>query len=118
MAPKISFALRHRISQIPFFLGAYMNSLEILIASLIEQQYRFYQLTKLLVARNILKPGQLDQMFDAKEHRQFSHDMLQYLVSIGLKIDENSLSSLLTATPFSLEREAMEDVDRESEKNS
>ena len=95
-----------------------MTSLEILIATIIEQQYRFHLIAKALVAKGVLKPGELDSMFNEKERFHFSHDLLEHLVSIGLKIDESSLSALTTATPSALELAAREATDRASKSKS
>jgi hypothetical protein len=76
------------------------KSVRILLGSLAEQQYLFHLLTALLVEKKILEPGELDRRFDEKDKFHFSHDLLEQLVSIGLKID-GSLPSASPPEPLS-----------------
>jgi len=63
------------------------ESLKVLLGSFAEQQFMFNLLLKILEQRNILKPGEFKESYTEKQKYQFSHDLLEELVSRGLKID-------------------------------
>jgi hypothetical protein len=75
------------------------HSLRILLGSLAEQQYMFHLLTRTLVEKGVLQSGELNNKYSEKERFQFSHDLLDELVSRGLKIDGNSPSALPPESP-------------------
>jgi hypothetical protein len=94
------------------------RSVRLLIGSLAEQQYMFHLLTRLLVEKKVLKEGEITARYEEKERFQFSHDLLEHLVSIGLKIDENSPSSSLQESPAVSQSEGKEASDPESRTKS
>jgi hypothetical protein len=94
------------------------KSLRILLGAFAEQQYLFHLLTTLLVEKKILSPGELDKRFDERDKFHFSHDLLEHLVSIGLRIDENSPSSSSSESPASGESAATEAAGPGSETKS
>jgi len=68
-------------------------SLRLLLGAIAEQQYRFLLLVKLLVEKKIITSVELDAKFNEAEKFQFSHDLLEHLVSTGLRIGGNSPSA-------------------------
>src|SRR5271165_2977759 len=92
------------------------TSLCLLLGSIAEQQYRFQLLVRLMVEKKIVTSEELDSRFSEDEKFQFSHDLLEYLVSNGLQMSENLLSALAKA-PLSVgPRAATEATDPESGK--
>jgi hypothetical protein len=90
----------------------------LLLASIAEQQYRFDLLVKLLTEKKLLSAGELDSRFSEKTKLQFSHELLEHLVSTGLKISGSSPSSLPLEPPSAVEVEAKEAPAPKSETNS
>ncbi len=94
------------------------TSLCLLLGAIAEQQYRFQLLVRLLVEKKLITSKELDSKFREDEKFEFSHDLLDYLVSNGLRISESLLSSLPKA-PLSVgPRAATEVTDPGSEKKS
>jgi len=76
------------------------ESLMVLLGAFAEQQYMFSLLIRILEEKKILTPGEFKQRYTEKDRYQFSHDLLEELVSRGLKID-GDLSSALRPKPAS-----------------
>ena len=70
------------------------KSLFLFLGAIAEQQYRFRLLVKLLDEKKIISSDELESKFSDDEKFQFSHDLLNYLVSSGVQIPENLLSAL------------------------
>ena len=94
------------------------HSMRIMLGSLADQQYEFSLLIKILEEKNILQKGEFRKQYSEKARYQFSHDLLEELVSRGLQIDENPPSALPPESPSSSQAEVKEATDPESEKKS
>jgi len=94
------------------------ESLRVLLGSFAEQQFMFSLLVRMLEEKKILKLGELKERYTEKQKYQFSHDLLEELVSRGLKIDVNSLSASPQELPSSAPLAKTEAVDPESETKS
>ena len=75
------------------------KSTRIMLGSLAEQQYMFHLLVRVLVEKGILRSGELNDKYSEKERFQFSHELLEHLVSTGLEIDGNSPSASPRESP-------------------
>ena len=92
------------------------RSFQLILGSIAEQQYIFYVLTRLLVEKSVLANGELDSRYSEKDRHAYSHDLLEHLVSSGLKMPGSSPSSL-PQEPASAQVEAeMDASDPKSEK--
>ena len=73
-------------------------SLRLLLGAIAEQQYRFRLLVRLLIDKKLITNEELDSMFNESEKFQFSHDLLEHLVSTGLRISGSLPSASLKAS--------------------
>jgi hypothetical protein len=94
------------------------RSLEVLIGSLAQQQYFFHLLTKLLVEKGVLKNDEIRSRYSESELHSFSHDLLDHLVSTGLKMDENPPSASPKEPPAAVQSEVKEAAGPESDMKS
>ena len=94
------------------------RSLQLLLGTIANQQYMFYVLTKILIEKGVLTSGEILARSDQKENFAFGHDLLEQLVSNGLKISSNPPSALQKEPLTSPQQEATGAIDRESQKNS
>jgi len=93
-------------------------SLNLLLGSIAEQQYRFKNLLKLLIEKKVIASGEMDSVFDEKEKLQFTHDLLEHLVATGLKISGSLPSSSTQELPSGVEAAGKDASDPTSETNS
>jgi hypothetical protein len=93
-------------------------SVRILLGSLADQQYEFNLLLKMLEEKKILKKGEFRERYSESARYQFSHDLLEELVSRGLKIDENPPSASPPKSLSASQAEAKEAIDPASETKS
>jgi hypothetical protein len=94
------------------------HSLKILLGSFADQQYQFSLLIKILEEKNILQKGEFLKQYSEKDRYQFSHDLLEELVSRGLKIDESLPSALPQEPPSASQAVAKEAIDPATESKS
>src|SRR5258708_717740 len=90
------------------------RSYEVLVSALIDQQYLYYLLLKLLVEKGVLSSGEAAARYDQKERYQFGHDLLDQLVSTGLKIPAWSPSTSQKEPSSARQDEAKAETDPES----
>lgn len=86
-------------------------SLRLLLGAIAEQQYRAYLLVKLLIDKKIISSAELDSRFKEAEKFQFSHDLLEHLVSTGLRISGSSPSASPKESQGAAEPEPKEAAD-------
>jgi len=94
------------------------TNLRLLLGSIAEQQYMFHLLTRILVEKGVLNAGELNARYSEKERWQFSHDLIEQLVSTGLKIDESLPSASPQELPVAVSPEATAAIDPASESKS
>jgi len=94
------------------------ESLKILLGSFAEQQFMFSLLIKILEEKQVLKHGEFKKRYSEKDRYQFSHDLLEELVSRGLRIDADSLFASPQELPSALQEATKEVVDPASETKS
>jgi hypothetical protein len=94
------------------------DSLKILLGSFAEQQFMFSLLIKVLEEKKVLNPGEFTQRYSEKDKYQFSHDLLDDLVSRGLKIDGGLPSASRPEPLSSSQAEGKEVTDPASGKKS
>jgi len=94
------------------------ESLKVLLGSFAEQQYMFSLLLRMLEEKKVLNPGEFKQRYTEKEKYQFSHDLLEELVSRGLKIDGDLPSASPPEPPSAVSAAKMEAADPASGKKS
>jgi hypothetical protein len=74
------------------------ESLKVFLGSFAEQQYMFSLLVKMLEEKQILKRGEFMQRYAEKDKYQFSHDLLEELVSRGLSAFVRAVKPTNTGT--------------------
>ena len=89
------------------------RSLELILGAVTDQQYMFYLLVKILIEKGVLSNGEVLARYDQKERFHFGHDVLQQLVSNGLKISADHLSSSPTEPSSAPQRATTGEVDPE-----
>lgn len=90
------------------------HSMQILLASFAEQQYMFSLLVKLLEEKSILQKDELSKRCNEKGRARFKNDLLEELVSRGLKISGDSPSASPEESPSASQSAKMEATDPES----
>ncbi len=86
-------------------------SLRLLLGAIAEQQYRFMLLLKLLIEKKFITSIEFDSKFKETEKFQFSHDLLEHLVSTGLRISGSSPSASPKESQAAVEPEPKEAAD-------
>ena len=94
------------------------ESLKVLLGSFAEQQFMFSLLVRILEEKKVLNPGEFKERYTEKDKYQFSHDLLEELVSRGLKIDGGLPSALPPEPPSSAPAVSSATVDPASETKS
>jgi len=94
------------------------HSLGLLLGFYADAHFEFAQLVRLLEEKGFIKRDELKQRCTEERRAQFNHDLLEELVSRGLRISEDSLSASRLESPSSSESATRARTDPESQKKS